>query len=217
MRLVSMRHRDNIMNKAMSQLGQDEWVIEQTNNKRDGYFVEIGAYDGKTLSNTYLLEKEYGWSGICAECNPETIPQLINNRSCVIETRALMHKNNLNVPFYSAEDPLLSMVFMYSSMENVATKEVLYPQHIVKTVTINEMLKAHNAPTDIDYISVDAEGMELFIVTVFDFQKYNVKYWTVEVQDNTENAAYLRQFFYYHGYESEVRDWDLFVWREDDR
>ena len=202
--------------KSYSQLGQDDWILEKTNYKKNGFFVEIGAHDGKCLSNTYVLENEYGWSGICAECNPETIPDLINNRNCSIEIRALMHRNNLNVPFYSHEDPTLSMVFMDGYMKNPNTKEILYPQHIVKTVTINTMLEEHNAPTDIDYISIDTEGTELFIATIFDFVKYNVKYWTIEVNDNQIVADYLKTFFYCHGYETEQREWELFIWKQYD-
>tara|TARA_Y100000310_G_scaffold236127_1_gene239289 strand:+ start:407 stop:1039 length:633 start_codon:yes stop_codon:yes gene_type:complete len=209
-----------VVNKEYGQLGQDAWILEKTNYKKNGFFVEIGAYDGKNLSNTYVLEKEYNWSGICAECNPETIPQLINNRSCAIETRALMHRNNLNVPFYSHPDPTLSMVFLHESYEQGSTKEIVHAQHIVKTVTINKMLEEHDAPTDIDYISIDTEGTELFITTVFDFAKYNVKYWTIEINNEepyyTDALNYIRRFFYYHGYESEMRQWDLFVWKQYD-
>tara|TARA_R110001583_G_scaffold170200_1_gene323558 strand:+ start:22 stop:645 length:624 start_codon:yes stop_codon:yes gene_type:complete len=203
-----------------SQLDQDTWILNQTNYKKDGFFVEIGAYDGQHLSNTYILEKEYNWSGICAECNPQTIPSLIQNRNCEIETRALFNRNNLNVPFYSGEDPTLAQIFYTESVTDEKTGKILYPQHVVKTVDINTMLEEHNAPTDIDYISIDTEGSELFIVTVFDFAKYNVNYWTIEVNEeepyHTEALKYLRRFFYYHGYESEMRKWDLFVWKQYD-
>ena len=39
------------------------------NNKKDGYFIDIGAYDGIRLSNTYLFEKNKNWKGICVEPN----------------------------------------------------------------------------------------------------------------------------------------------------
>ena len=204
------------MNKEYSQLGQDTWILEKTNYKKNGFFVEIGAYDGKHLSNTYILEKEYNWSGICAECNPETVPQLMKNRNCSIETRALIHRNNLNVPFYSNKSPALSQVFLYAEVRSTDNDEVINPQHVVKTVDINTMLRDHNAPIDIDYISIDTEGTELFIATVFDFVKYNVKYWTVEVNGDLTAVNYLKRFFYYHGYETEQQQWDLFIWKQYD-
>ena len=208
------------MNKTISQLGQDVWVIEQTKNKRDGYFVEIGAHNGEKLSNTYLLEKEYGWSGICAECNPDETADLADSRNCSIETRALMHKSGMEVPFYThKDDTTLSGVTLsgYAAVgDGAGNVSQTAAQYTLTTVDINTMLNEHNAPTDIDYISIDTEGTEMFIVSVFDFQKYNVKYWTIEVNKDPQATSYLQRFFYCHGYKSEVRDWDLFVWREDD-
>ena len=45
---------------AHSQIRQDLFVLNQLHEKRDGYFVEFGASDGQTLSNTWLLEKRFG-------------------------------------------------------------------------------------------------------------------------------------------------------------
>ena len=50
-----------------SQVGQDAWVCRMLGNKTNGYFIYIGAHDGITLSNTYTLEKEFEWTGICVE------------------------------------------------------------------------------------------------------------------------------------------------------
>ena len=62
---------------SRSQLGQDLTVLKFYNNKRDGYFIEIGASDGIKLSNTYLLESQYGWKGICVEPIPNNYNKLV--------------------------------------------------------------------------------------------------------------------------------------------
>ena len=49
---------------SYGQLKQDLLCLEYFDKKRDGYFVDIGAGNGRDLSNTYLLEKEYAWKGM---------------------------------------------------------------------------------------------------------------------------------------------------------
>lgn len=52
--------------KSKSQISQDLFVLYFTQQKKDGYFIEIGACDGKHLSNSFALEKR-GWTGIICE------------------------------------------------------------------------------------------------------------------------------------------------------
>ncbi len=53
--------------KSYSQAQQDVFVLEMLEKKRGGYYVEIGAYDEIQSSNTYTLEKNYGWNGFSIE------------------------------------------------------------------------------------------------------------------------------------------------------
>ena len=50
-----------------SQSRQDEFVLIMLKNKKNGYFLEIGSNDAKYINNTYVLEKEYNWTGIMVE------------------------------------------------------------------------------------------------------------------------------------------------------
>jgi hypothetical protein len=60
---------------------QDMYAYLYFKGKKDGFFIDIGAYDGITISNTYALEK-IGWKGICVEPVPEIYDRLIKNRKC---------------------------------------------------------------------------------------------------------------------------------------
>ena len=62
---------------SRSQLGQELKVIKFYNSKKNGYFIEIGASDGIELSNTYLLETQYEWKGICCEPIPSRFEKLV--------------------------------------------------------------------------------------------------------------------------------------------
>lgn len=58
--------KSNNLNIFRSQLSQDLFVLSVLDFKKDGYFVEFGAYDGLSGSNSYALEM-IGWSGVLAE------------------------------------------------------------------------------------------------------------------------------------------------------
>lgn len=77
-----------------SQYGQDQFVHEKFfKDKKDGVFIEIGAYDGKNLSNTFFFEKELGWEGICIEPLPHVYQILKQNRSCTCIQGCIAEKN----------------------------------------------------------------------------------------------------------------------------
>ena len=63
-----------------SQSQQDEWVCEFYKGKQSGYFVEVGAHNGIQSSNTYFLEKELNWKGVCIEANESLFSDLTKNR-----------------------------------------------------------------------------------------------------------------------------------------
>jgi hypothetical protein len=78
-----------ILDISRSQNGQDLFASARNNFKRGGYFVEFGATNGKSLSSTLLLESGYGWSGILAEPARGFHKELLNQRSCKIDKRAV--------------------------------------------------------------------------------------------------------------------------------
>jgi hypothetical protein len=63
-----------------SQNFQDIWALYENGFKYDGFFVEFGATNGIDGSNTYFLEKDYYWTGILAEPNPNVLDELVKNR-----------------------------------------------------------------------------------------------------------------------------------------
>ena len=68
----------------------------------------------------------------------------------------------------------------------------------VKTTSLNSALRLHDAPRDIDYISIDTEGSELEVLHGLDLNYYNVGFLTIEhnFEENKKEAiqAYLAPF-----------------------
>lgn len=85
--------------KSFSQLNQDLNVISFFQNKKEMFFIDIGANDGKKLSNTYLLEKEYKWKGICSEPLPQAFNELIKCRNVHCDNNAIFSSTGLELEF----------------------------------------------------------------------------------------------------------------------
>ena len=182
-----------------SQLGQDEWVIEKLSGKRGGTFIDIGAYDGIDMSNSYLLECSYGWTGVCVEANPDVYPQLRTNRNCMTINKAAWGEPDTTVRF--------NKHYKYEMLSGIA----LLGDTSVETVTLNQL--AAMVGKTIDYISVDTEGSEIEILKAFDMSTYDVRCWTVEHNFVRSHIDWLNAFFEKHGYRAELHKWDMMAWR----
>ena len=65
---------------SRSEAGQESFVLNMLDQKREGFYIEIGAYDSQTNSNTKMLEEVYEWVGYGFEINPEGALDYNNNR-----------------------------------------------------------------------------------------------------------------------------------------
>lgn len=65
---------------SYSQNRQDLEIIEYTKGKKFGKFLDIGANDGMTHSNTYALEQYFAWSGLLIEPVRRLYPALFASR-----------------------------------------------------------------------------------------------------------------------------------------
>ena len=166
--------------RSSAQLFQDLFVAYQLREKKNGFFVEFGATDGIDLSNSFLLEKSYQWQGILAEPARTWHERLGNNRGCVVDTRCVWEKSGETLLFNETPLAELSTVDAFSGSDCHADARGNGKRYPVTTITLNDLLAAHNAPRHIDYLSVDTEGSELNILRAFDFSRYRIDIITVE-------------------------------------
>ena len=145
-----------------SQNGQDLWVCETLNYKKNGVFVDIGAYDGMDFSNTYYLEKELGWNGVCVEADKVAFKSLILNRTCKSMNKAIDKESGF-VGFNECG--------MFGCIDKYST-------NIIAAITMRQLMEY--MPLYIDYISLDIEGNEANALSTFPFDIVKVHLWTIE-------------------------------------
>jgi FkbM family methyltransferase len=188
----------------MSQLGQDVQILKRY---QTGFFVDVGAHDGISLSNTYLLE-QHGWKGICVEPIPEMYERLCKHRTAICCNEAMYHTSDLEVTFDVAKESMLSGISEYIDChKEIVDKDKNTIQ--VHTISMNDLLEKHNAPTFIEYLSLDTEGSEYEILKTVDFQKYSFGWIDVEHNFVEPRRSMIRELLTLNGYEFvKQNEWD---------
>ena len=169
--------------KFISQKGQDDWIIRDVfNYSKNGVFIDLAATNGVSINNTYLLEKNLGWTGICIEPNTKYLTELKKNRNCIICTDVIDSEMDKTVLFRTDNGELGGIVdedtdncYKYRSKE-------LENAIIIKktTKTLEYILDINKMPKIIDYLSIDVEGAETRILKNFPFNKYIFLALTIE-------------------------------------
>lgn len=166
--------------RSRAQLFQDLFVQFVLGSKQGGYFVEFGATNGYDLSNTHLLERQFGWRGVLAEPARYWHADLAANRACAIDHRCVWSRSGEQVSFNEARSPELSTIDSFSGRDAHSALRVDGARYAVETVSLQDLLAHHAAPRVIDYLSVDTEGSEYEILRGFDFAQYEIGVITVE-------------------------------------
>ena len=143
-----------------SQEQQDRHIAAIFNGKRNGYFIDCAANEPVQISNTRALERDYGWNGLCIEPNHIYWPALQRTRRCKlatnpvsdVEERTFMVERGAFSTFVPKHHRQWSGA---AGMNATALHRARMMQ--VRTRRLDSLLAEHDAPTTIDYLSLDVE------------------------------------------------------------
>lgn len=141
-----------------TQLNQDVFALLVTRFRR-GFFLEIGANDGFTLSNTVYLEEHFGWDGILVEANPSYEDSLRARRAKSVMAAVVGTEGE-----YTFRSAGLFGGLTGSLDTTHAARTQAAPMISVWGTTLVRILETHDAPSRIDFVSIDVEGAEVPIV-----------------------------------------------------
>ena len=196
--------------KYYSQNGEDYLLWKFFNEKKRGFYIDVGAFDGIYLSNTFLFGN-LGWDGICIEPHPETFSLLKKNRY-----------NSINFNCACIDDESISFVVL--NMENMGYLSTIdnsdereqdikerykkrgftfegFQKTTVKAITLNSILKQRKITKKIDFLKIDVEGAELKVLEGFDIKKYQPR--VIVLEANTSDSEkelkdYLEEKDYFY-------------------
>lgn len=182
--------------KYPSQAGQDKIIKECFfKDKKKGFFIEIGAYDGIEGSNCYHFEKFLKWDGIAIEPSNIQFKKLKKNRKCKLFNNAISNEIK-EVEFIEVTEGLTQMSginekYYKKNFDFISNNEKSKIQnYILKTITFEQVV---SQGIDIDYLSIDIEGGEMDLLNSINFNNNNIK--IISLENNTPVNLNFKNFF----------------------
>jgi FkbM family methyltransferase len=185
-----------------------------------GYFVELGANDGISQSNTKHLEMFHGWRGVLVEPYPGNFLKLAKTRSgstfsenaaCVsfgfnASEITLTYSNLMTTPMQGLSDIGDRESHAQSGQKFLRSEEKV-STFSAKARTLSSILDDACAPLTIDLLSLDVEGGELEVLGGVDHSKYRFKWILVESRSKQKISDFLGNLGY--GFHSQLTGHDF--------
>ncbi len=203
--------------QTQAQLFQDLWVLWELDLKRNGYFVEFGAFDGQVLSNTFLLETAYEWRGLLAEPNPDRHQSIRSSRTATLDERCVHDKSGEQVKLLVTPNSEYSTIEEHSESNPHRIGQSDTRDVLVNTVTLDDLLDQHAAPAVIDFLSMDTEGGEFEILNAHRWNRH-IRCMSIE-HNYTHKQTSIDQLLTKKGYVRRFPDlskWDGWYIHEND-
>lgn len=169
--------------------GLDEKMLEYL-PRSPGVFVELGANDGYSYSNTYFLERMCGWRGVLIEPLPylHGICQRMRPRSQCFNVACVADESTTSVTIVDAD--VMSVTLGQQDPERERARINSSTRFDVPATTLSSVLDRANEP-DIDFASIDVEGAELAVLDGLDLSRHTPTFLLVETSVPTEVEARL--------------------------
>jgi len=177
------------LQKSYSQDGED-LVLKAIMNKRythNGFYVDVGAHHPFRFSNTAIFYKK-GWKGINIEPTPNLITAFNKYRKRDINLNVGIAEKEGELTFYEFDEPALNSFNKDLSVDrNNNTSYNIISQKQIKVFTLEQILdKYMNKNQNIDFITIDVEGLDLSVLSSNNWEKYRPNYVLVEAEINFE-------------------------------
>lgn len=193
--------KKGIYQSSYSQWGQDLILLPILSMLGKGFFVESGAYDGESDSNTLLYELKYGWSGLLVEPDPTYQYQLqAKRRRAYLYPGCLSPRNDSMTIQFQIGQGGLSKVSPGAAVNGFNISAVGGFNEInVQAQPLDQLLASINQTT-VDFWSLDIEGSEGAVLQNTDFTKVEVGVLLIEVNSNVANTKIVSDVMTIQGF-----------------
>ena len=186
-----------------SQKGGSQFVDKLLKQRRNGFFVECGAFGGEDLSDTLFFEMQRNWTGLLIEAHPEYHREILKkNRYALVLRACLSSKPHPGLVKFKLAG--WGSGVSADNRNDYALKNTT-PETDVQCFTLNSVMAAIGV-SHIDFMALDVEGSELPVLQTIDWTRLSVDVFSIEYSDydRVSKLEKIRNFFRQRGNYNEV-------------
>jgi FkbM family methyltransferase len=204
--------------KSFSQEGEDLILRRIFSNQSSGFYVDVGAHHPRRFSNTYNFYR-CGWIGINIDPNPDSMQAFLSDRGRDINIQCGVGERPGALTYYRFDEAALNTFdadVVKSRLAN--TRYKLLDNIEVRIERLATLLELHlPAGRTIDFLTIDAEGMDLQVLRSNDWSRFRPRCVLVEslgvsLEDVLRGDIFL--FMRDRGYELFAKTFNTLVFRE---
>ena len=171
--------------KSYSQEGEDMTLARIFENKKEGFYVDVGAHHPTRFSNTYYFYLR-GWRGINLDAMPGSMDLFNKLRPRDINLELAIGNNDKNLTYYIFDEPALNTFDNHIATKHKDNEQYqLLKQIKIQTNSLSKVLDMYLKPdTKIDFISIDVEGLDYAVLESNNWEKYTPNAVIVEDRGN---------------------------------
>lgn len=173
---------------VFSQEGEDALLSRIFTDKKEGFFVDIGAHHPKRFSNTFLFY-QLGWRGINVEPNLDVKRLFDTIRPLDINLGIAIGNDESESIFYMFEEPALNTFSREIAEQYEKSGQILIDKKTIKTRRLSSVLDEYASSHAIDLMSIDVEGFEMPVLQSNNWDKYRPQILLVEILNFDINRA----------------------------
>ncbi|ADE35620.1 FkbM family methyltransferase [Methanohalophilus mahii] len=185
-------------NDSYSQEGEDLILKKIFGDKKNGFYIDVGAHHPQRFSNTYYFYRQ-GWRGINIDAMPGSMYAFNRIRPDDLNLEIPISNKRDVLTYYSFEEPALNGFSVNLNVER-AKKNKIISKTNMETKTLEEVLDLWFNSSEIDFLSIDVEGLDFQVLNSNNWTKYRPKVVLVEslkksIENcyNDEMACYMKK------------------------
>ena len=204
-------------NLCYSQNGEDLILNRFLDNKKEGFFVDVGAHHPIRFSNTFLFYKK-GWSGINIDAMPGSMAAFNKIRPKDINVEKGIALKNDKLTFYQFNESALNTFSKEEAFSKNKDDYKIIQRNLIEVDTLENILdKYMPINTKIDFLNIDAEGKDEEVLISNNWVKYKPSYILVEILREVylgKNNSSIKKFLKTKGYIPINKIYDTYIFKK---